>query len=74
MNKRQMAIECASYILSQDHEREELLDRISKNTFENEVACKTYAKSSIWYIAIALAYGKLEANKELTELLKEVGE
>jgi hypothetical protein len=74
MNKRNMAIECASYILSQDHEREDLIERIYNETFENNKSRIMWAKNSIWYIAMSLAYGKREANLELKQLLKEVDE
>jgi len=76
INKKQAIEECCDYILSQDHEREHLIENI-KESFPHKR--KTHRRrmrmmiqDSIWYKAMLLSYGRDEARKEVTQLMNEL--
>ena len=73
-NKKLHISKLADYILSQDHERDNLIEAIEnefdKNSGKREI--RLTIEESIWYSAMMLAYGRYEARKETTQLMKEL--
>lgn len=70
MNHKSRIKMLTDYVLSQDHERDTLIENIDNDLTHSER--RTYIEESIWYSAMVLAYGRAEARKEVTELLKEI--
>ena len=65
----------ADYILSQDHERDNLIEKLSSRIKEEKVTkweLRQEAYSHIFYIATKSLHGRGEAGKIMTEILKEV--
>lgn len=68
------AISCADYVLSQDCEREAVIDDLSDYIDSNTKIkdMKTYVMNSVWYSALVVRDGKRDANKKVTELVREL--
>jgi Asp-tRNA(Asn)/Glu-tRNA(Gln) amidotransferase A subunit family amidase len=72
MNRKAMIENCVQYILGQDHEREDLVDRMANDVKEfkrqgmtlKQIRLELYdqRENSIYYIASVLAHGKHYAN------------
>ena len=82
MNKQYMITQVCQYVLDQDHEREELEDRLCDeglSLMRDHYTLKQIRETlyfqrpnSIWYLAIRLADGSSEANKAYRGLIAEV--
>jgi len=65
----------ADYVLSQDHEREDLIDRLIRDYRDepfNRKDVRDVISSSIWAAACRVTYGKRETMKMTTEMIKEI--
>jgi hypothetical protein len=73
MNRKDMVWSVCDYVLSQDHEREDLIDEMVREVSEGATKEQIYSvrENSIYYRACVLAYGKREANKMYRECIKE---
>lgn len=64
----------ADYILSQNHERDDVKRVLDEYMSEklNYNQLRKIAQGHIWYIAMKTAYGRGYAGKKVTELLREI--
>jgi hypothetical protein len=75
MNRKAHIEQVCSYILDQDHEYDNVVDdlefeiRRDKTIKSNDL--RDHARCRTWYSALLLAYGKREAEKKVTEAIKE---
>lgn len=75
MNRKAHIEQVCSYILDQDHEYDNVVDdlefeiRRDKNIKSSDL--RNHARCRTWYSALLLAYGKREAEKKVTEAIKE---
>ena len=76
MNNKQRTKMLAKYCLSQLPHKELMLKNIlyymSDKGFTSRKRLREYIQESTWYHAMIVLYGRAEARKELTELLREV--
>lgn len=72
MNHKQRTKILAEYVLSQNHERETLIENLRDFPELSRAEQREMCEDSIWYHAMIVLYGRAEARKELTELLREV--
>jgi len=84
MNKKAMIAECVQYILDQDHEREDLINRLLVDA--RDYKDRGYKRADIkhllhecrenhiFYIAKCLAHGKRHANSAMRSCIAEVME
>lgn len=85
MNRNEMILRCVHYVLSQDCDREAVVndltddymseyERRKKLGLLNELRqiMRTQAMDTVWYCATVLRDGKREANKAVTIILNEV--
>lgn len=73
MNRKAMIEDVCDYILSQDHEWEDMILEMMgeiKDGFKRQDVKQT-GRNRIWYVATCLLYGKREAEKGLTEAYRE---
>jgi hypothetical protein len=76
MNRKAMIESVCDYVLSQDHERENLIDEMAREVADGATKEQIYwmRENSIYYSACVLVYGKREANKMYRECIKEAME
>ncbi len=69
MNHKQRTKMLADYVLSQGHEKYNLIEQLESYIKRER---RMIAQNHIWYHAMIALYGRAEARKELTELLKDI--
>lgn len=60
------------YVLSQDCEREHLIEELKGIRDCKRSELRTTGEDHIFYIAFKILHGRVDARKELTEILDEV--
>lgn len=69
---RKYADDLAHYVLSGHHEEKNMVDCIKELEIKSKKEMREFAKEHIFFKAYATVHGTREANKELTQIFKDI--